>query len=461
MRYKSKTKLIILTSIIFIAFIVVLILFFKTDIFRTKRSAFFRYFEYIPSSLDILKTQDFKSYQNLKTSSPYIRKGTATIQSSSNIADSSILDKIKLNLIEKNDEKNEKNNTEIIINNSNSEFAKVEFAKEKNIMGIYSSLISNGYISIRNQNLKNLATSIGINEKYMPNQITNINIDKVFETSTIEKKHILEIVNLIKDSSPDTAYSKENGKKIKIDDNFYSTTAYTLSLDEKSNNNMQINLLEKISQDSIIMNFLASKAKLLNLNEEYTNINSLNDEIKKEIKNLKENDAKAQAIYITIYEYRQKNIKTEIKSGENSISIEHIKDDKNESTKIKINNISLQIKKNEDKYYVKLEDTSGDTKSIDITYNQTGSIENNDIKNKAIIQMSNGIKNIVYEYNDTVSFSSDIGTLHGLENRQTVILNDYEKNDVTSFINLLKNKINNVYIGKGASIGINLDPIFY
>ena len=40
------------------------------------------------------------------------------------------------------------------------------------------------------------------------------------------------------------------------------------------------------------------------------------------------------------------------------------------------------------------------------------------------------------------------------------ILNNYPVEQIEPFIKQLKEKINQVYISKGASIGINLDPIF-
>ena len=43
----------------------------------------------------------------------------------------------------------------------------------------------------------------------------------------------------------------------------------------------------KVSKDSILMNYFASKFKLLNFDEEYTSVNSLNELIKKRINELK------------------------------------------------------------------------------------------------------------------------------------------------------------------------------
>ena len=50
--------------------------------------------------------------------------------------------------------------------------------------------------------------------------------------------------------------------------------------------------------------------------------------------------------------------------------------------------------------------------------------------------------------------------LKDFTNESSAILNDFSDDEVKQFISLLKDKINQVYINKGASVGINLDPIF-
>ena len=76
------------------------------------------------------------------------------------------------------------------------------------------------------------------------------------------------------------------------------------------------------------------------------------------------------------------------------------------------------------------------------------------------IKRKTGIKKITYLYNDEIDFTKDIGQIKDFEGFTTVKLNDMQDSELTTFIKLLKNRINDVYVSKGASIGINLDPIF-
>ena len=105
---KLKRNLIIIFSAILIVAATIFVLYNTTDIFRTKRGAFFRYFEQIPEMFEILDTSDeYKNYQKTKESKKYTTSGQMIITDSSNIADKSILNKIKMTVNEKTDNQNE------------------------------------------------------------------------------------------------------------------------------------------------------------------------------------------------------------------------------------------------------------------------------------------------------------------------------------------------------------------
>lgn len=108
MKRTINYKLIAIITTICVLVIVGLLLFFKTDFFRTKRSAFFRYFNQIPDTLSVIETDKFDKYNAKKESTSYTRKGEVTIQNSSNIADSNILDKIRMSIDEKSNPSEEK-----------------------------------------------------------------------------------------------------------------------------------------------------------------------------------------------------------------------------------------------------------------------------------------------------------------------------------------------------------------
>lgn len=460
---RSKLKFIVIILIILAIIISGLIVFFKTDFFRTKRSAFFRYFNQIPIALEVLKTDKFDSYNDKKQDSPYVRNADISIQTSSNIADSAILDSIKFKVNQKMDQQNEHGSIDFVVNKNNEQLIKISAIQNKDSYGILSEDVTNGFVTVKNSDLKRVAKDWGMSTtQLIPDTFRNIKIKTILQTSKNEKNHIDDCVKLIKNNVPDTAYSKEGKKKIKINNKSYITNSYKLSLNANDSANLQCDILEKISKDSILMDYFASKAKLLNLDEEYTTINSLNNLIKKRVNDLKSNPQLAGKLEITVYENKQKNVRTEIKSGENTILIEHVDEGNDEYSSLTFNKYRYSIEYDGNKYYFEHENTSEEnfTKKIRIEYSQSGSVESNDIKNNMVIIKNDGAKSITYAYSDTVNFTKDIGKIDDFGTNKVIVLNDYSDDDLKSFFELLRKKINDVYVKKGSLIGINLDPIF-
>lgn len=460
---RSKLKFIVINSIILAIIILGLIVFFKTDFFRTKRSAFFRYFNQIPTALEVLKTDKFDSYNDKKQDSPYVRNADISIQTSSNIADSAILDSIKFKVNQKMDQQNEHESIDFVVNKNNEQLIKISAIQNKDSYGILSEDVTNGFVTVKNSDLKRVAKDWGASTtQLIPDTFRNIKIKTILQTSKNEKNHIDDCVKLIKNNVPDTAYSKEGKKKIKINNKSYITNSYKLSLNANDSANLQCDILEKISKDSILMDYFASKAKLLNLDEEYTTINSLNNLIKKRVNDLKSNPQLAGKLEITVYENKQKNVRTEIKSGENTILIEHVDEGDDEYSSLTFNKDRYSIEYDGNKYYFEHENNSEEnfTKKIRIEYSQSGSVENNDIKNNLVITKNEGAKSITYAYSDTVNFTNDIGKIDDFGTNKIIVLNDYSDDDLKSFFELLRKRINDVYVKKGSLIGINLDPIF-
>ncbi len=461
MKKKHNWILITILTIICLITILGLFLFLKTDFFRTKRSAFLRYFDDIPEALNLLKENTYTDYMTKKKTTAYIRNSNMSIQSSSNIADSKILDKIKLTIYEKNDILNEKMSSDITINNGQETLEKISLIRNKNRLGFSCDDITQGYVVIENTDLKRIAKNFGIEGTLLiPNQLKTFNIDKIFETTKVEKTKLQDCLNIMKNNVPTTAYKKEGRKKVKINDETYSTNAYSLTLDTKESANLQINLLTKISQDSILMDYLTSKCVLLNLNEEYTNINSLNELMKNKIEELKKDNNNAKPINMVVYEYKQKNIRTEITYGDTKVIINHFKNENMEMCSVKINDKTIKITKNKAGYILQYKNDKDSGFNLTIDYSQSGTIEDNNIKNKMTITQTSGIKNIVYAYEDQINFTNEIGKIENFEGKNIGLINETNNDEMKQFFTDLKTLINRVYVNKGARLGINLDPIF-
>ena len=465
---KLKRNLILIFSIVIILFATIFVLYMTTDIFRTKRDAFFRYALQIPEIFDVLDTSnDYQTYQKTKQSNTYLTTGEMKITSSENIADESILNRVNMTVFGKTDNKKEQSNYDITIRSDNNNLFSMTAARDKDLYGFYSEQIADGYIVFRNDNLTELATKMNIeNAENIPNQITLFNKEQILDVSNIEKKHIEQYVKIIRNQAPDTSYSKSQNEKIEIEGQKYDTTAYTLSLNSAQNSNLQINLLNELVKDSIMMNFITSKCKLLNLNNNYTDINTLNSLLKQRIQNLQNNPELAGNLIITVYEYKQKNIQTKIQIDNKTITISNINNDNDKFATIKIEEnlkptIDIKVENNNNTYKIKLQkNDSGIINSVELIYNMTGTVEENNIQNHLQLNLVDGIKSASFEYNDTINFTTDVGTFKNMQDEKVAVINDYDQDYLNEFLKMLKDQINSVYISQGASIGINLDPIF-
>ena len=465
---KLKRNLILIFSIVIILFATIFVLYMTTDIFRTKRDAFFRYAMQIPDIFDVLDTNsDYQTYQKTKQTNTYLTTGEMKITSSENIADESILSKVNMTVFGKTDNKKEQANYDITIRSDNNNLFSMTAARDKDLYGFYSEQIADGYIVFRNDNLTELATKMNIeNAKNIPNQITIFNKDQILDISNIEKKHLEQYVKIIRNQAPDTSYSKSQNEKIEIEGQKYDTTAYTLSLNSEQNSNLQINLLNELVKDSIMMNFITSKCKLLNLNNDFTDINTLNSILKQRIQNLQNDPSLAGNFVVTVYEYKQKNIQTKIQINNKVITISNINNDNDKVATIKIEEefkptINIKVENNNNTYKIKLQkDDENIINSIELIYNMTGTVAENNVQNHLKINIIDGIKAVSFEYNDTINFTTDVGNFDNIQNEKVAVINDYDQEYLNEFIKMVKDQINSVYISQGASIGINLDPLF-
>ena len=211
------------------------------------------------------------------------------------------------------------------------------------------------------------------------------------------------------------------------------------------------------------MDFITTKLRMMNLSEEYTDINSLNRKLKQFATEYQLNPSRYGKLSISVSEEKQNNIQIVIKFGNNSILINHIKNNNEEMAIFKINNSSVKLKKEDAKIITELKTTTDENieRSILIVKEKVGSVNDNNLQYNYNIKYVNGIKSLDLTYNEQYTFGDNVGEIQGFKDaNNVVILNEFNKEQVKSFVDKLKLKINEVYISKGSSIGISLDPIF-
>ena len=478
---KQKRNRIIITVVTTVLVItaIVLYLIFNTDFFRTKRGAFIRHLQTTSNAFDVISAVQDKSVSEAMKNKKYYLKGSMKINSSANVADSNILDKIRLNLISKSDYKNEKSNTDISITSDNNEISKISLIQDSDYYGFFNSDISGSYISIKNEKVGQFLSDIDFSNagifvsdlikgtkfdltSNLASSIVDFDTKDVLEESKLQKKYFQKYFKMLKDVS-DIAYTKKSDDKVMIDGVNHNVTTYTLSLNEVESANLVKSIVDKITQDSLTMDFITTKLRMMNLSEEYTDINSLNRKLKQFATEYQLNPSRYGKLSISVSEEKQNNIQTVIKFGNNSILINHIKSNNEEMAIFKINNSSIKLKKEDAKIITELKTITDENieRSILIVKEKVGSVNDNNLQYNYNIKYVNGIKSLDLTYNEQYTFGDNVGEIQGFKDaNNVVILNEFNKEQVKSFVDKLKLKINEVYISKGSLIGISLDPIF-
>ena len=477
-----KRKKIITLIIIFLILVAIVFLFFTTDTFRTKRGIFIRYFKNTDKAVEIFKDKDTVKYNKDKRKNCYLRKGNIKIINSTNVADSGIMDKLSATINEKSNFEEEQKNIELTLFSDGTNLGSFSLFHEKDLYGFYCSDVSSDYICVENNNIGDLLENLEYENDgtLISSALVNSGIEKIdllgekyneypietiLEINTAQRNKLNNYYKILKNNVPNDAYFGEIDKSINIAGTDYKVNQYTMNVTGSQSAYLQISLLSELSTDSIMMDFVTSKMALLNFQKEYTDINTLNDKIKAKISGLNQEPANAKDFKIVVSTYKQQNIQTEIYFGDLSIIINHVvTDDLGEVSIFTINDTSLSfIKKgNHYIYSIKTIDDEQNEKSLKIDLTRTGNYDENNISNKATIDLVDGIKKITFEYEDTIQFVSEeeLGLVNDFSNHQVVKANNYSKEEFKSFISNLKKKINQVYIKKGSQVGINLDPIF-
>ena len=478
---KQKRNRIIISviSMILIITVIVLYLIFNTDFFRTKRGAFIRHLQTISNAFETINTVDDKAVSEAKRNKKYYLRGNMKINSSANVADSNILDKIRVNVLSKNDYKGEKSNMDISITSDNNEISKISLIRDSDYYGMYNSDLSNSYISVKNDKIGKFLSDIDFSNvgvfasdlikgtkfdltSNLASSVVDFEVKDVLEESKLQKKYFQKYFKMLKDVS-DIAYTKKADERIVIDGVNHTVNTYTLSLNEIESANLVKSIVDKITQDSLTMDFITTKLRMLNLSEEYTDINSLNKKLKQFATEYQLNPSRYGKLSISVSEEKQNNIQTVINFGNNSILINHIKSNNDEMSIFKINNSSIKLKKEDDKKIIELKTLTDEKieRSISIVKEKVGSVNDNNLQYNYNIKYVNGIKSLDLTYNEQYTFGDNVGEIPGFKDaNNVVILNEFNKEQVKSFVDKLKLKINDVYVSKGSLIGISLDPIF-
>ena len=483
-RKKRIALAIAIPSIIVIIIIITgILLYLNTDMFKSNKTLFFKYFgknsENIKEIEEIFESSEYeKNLQNNKyTDDINIKVNYTNNLQTTSEDNSNTINNVKL-LIKGEEDKNNKysykdfklekdkniaTNTENQSSSENSNesnnkeqnIMEVEYIKNDNNYGIRFSDLFKQYLLVENNNLKDLFRKIGYSEQELENvpdsiEINDITLSDIKFTEDEIKQLSEKYSEIINKKVSKEKFEKNSKQVITINEKNITTNAYILKLTNEELNNLYVDLLESLKQDEIILNKIESiQNKINSINNNSSESKDLKEsfaeEIDLQIEKINKTNIGNQETKIIVYENSGKTIRTAIQGKDYEINFDYIntQDEKNIELIVKKDEIeTYNIKLKKDKDGIKLDIYSNDeTNPIKISLEQN--------KNESDKKCSNNI-NLKYENANSkleVSAEQEINIVDNFENENTlndqnsILLNGLEKEQLQAVLNQVSEEV--------------------
>ncbi len=328
---RNKSKLVIAISVIVvivIAIVIGLLLYLKTDIFKSNQELFFRYAlqngemleDFVIYSqnevLDNIKKSEHTTDTNfnfqLVSNDPQIANQTIPARNFS------------MNYSKKADPVNNKASSETTINFLTRELFKLKYIQDGNLYALKSDEVVNKYLAFNNSNLKGLAKKFELEDiSKIPNQIEKVDFKELLKLTDEEKEYLYrKYINVINKNVSKEKYKKQTNVTININDRDIITNAYTLELTKQEWTNLIISILQETLQDNQTLNILLQKVTLINKD---ISLDSLETILQNEITRLGQT-SKMGSVKVLVYEKDKQLVKTVIVDDNNEgIGITYLK----------------------------------------------------------------------------------------------------------------------------------------
>ena len=440
-----KKKIISIIIVILLILVGVgVFLYLKTDMFKSNQQLFWNYAIKNSEVTELFNNDSVKEIKNKKINNSYKINSKLDI----NTEDGEYLI---------NSNTNSKNLNDI--------FTQVEFTKDSenivdfnlvnknNVVGLKMDELANGYITLKNSDLKSLAEKIGLeNTNSFPD---NINWGTYVDILEIQQDDVDYISNkymkLIINDTNKKNYEKSGSAGIKINDKIHTATTYKMTITENESKKILSDVFNELSKDSRTLNIISSKLKMLNLPSEYTQINYLSEKftkIKSNIDSLETTDD--ELLEITVYAEKSELIQTDIKVKDERI-IKIVYDKENNKINLKQELLNDNIT---NKFVLSISDVLNKIVSNvdEMIIDNHVSEDKNTMTTKVNVICK---KNITISYISTTEITDNISTSNDYEQSKKIILNDLTKEQLQKLYNAIINNIKGIYQDKKALISNN------
>lgn len=475
---KNK-KIIIISSVITMMILVILVVaYFTTDFLKTNKQLFCKYIKNIKLiDNEFIAQSDLafnKIINNTYASSSNLNVSMTIPNQETGISD--IKEILSINT------KGLKNNLlkqsyrDFVLSNDNKDLLTLKYLRDNDKYGLFSENIVSKYLTVQNLNLKELLGKLGVKDTINIPDSISINFDELFKIDknaleSIEIKYLSILYNNIE---------KDNFYKISNSD---KTQTLGLSLTEQELYNIIKIVLENAKEDSVVLNLINDKLKVLNYNN--ITIEDVQNSIKKYIDRISNNNYSNEKDFLKISFTKkdEKIIKLQFELKEKVVvqnDLEQVPNDnvvetttqenddeiinniyKLEIDLLKQNEIAISIKENdveinkiifnyeldENSINVKIEEVyiyEDKANTFKMNFRIQNYISDNITQNLKIDLDFNKNKSYQIIYNNTTSIKDDV-QISKLTTENSVLLNSLSSEELTQLYIALLNRINKVY----------------
>lgn len=419
---RDKKKVIIIASIIatiVIVLIVGLVLYFTTDFLKNDQTLFLKY---LSKNVEVMEKYLEDPNQSAITTlkgQPYTIESDINfdlVSSDPEIANQTIPPRNFSIAYTKNvDPQNNRDKSEAKAKYLTKDLFNATYVHDgdKHVLNgvnlVTSSPIINMYLGIDNNNLKQLAEKLGVQDTFkIPNRIEKFTLADLTYLSKEEKGYIQnQLLKVLNTQISKDKFYHVKGQTIEIDTKQITANAYGVILTKEEYQNVIVSILEAISNDDTILNSLLQKIMLV---DSQTDLSI--DSLKTQIQNIISGINIPSGIKVKVYESDGELVRTQIETdmGDNYV-IDYERDTNAIRTVISLDYIyneetQIQQPNNDtntinDEYPI-IEGSQTPTPEVETKEPAKIKIRNIELAKQVIGSQNNVIAIITYEKNDKI-----------------------------------------------------------
>lgn len=250
---KKKTGLIITIVVIAVILVVVgalAVLYFMTDMFKSEQELFWKYVSKNAQITEVISSENEESQRQWKENNSYTSQGNLSLS----VIKENGTQEIKVGTTAMHNQANGRTYSDATLYNGDEELLKLSYINSGDVYALQcKDIYEPYYIGVRNSNLKEFATNMGLSEEEIEKIPDSIPLNVTENASKIteeESKYLSDTyLDVLMNTIAKERYVKVEKTNIIVNSQNYEAAGYQLTLTSDDLEQMVINVLTKAKDD--------------------------------------------------------------------------------------------------------------------------------------------------------------------------------------------------------------------